>query len=122
MKNPTRLLKTRIEVNYVNYFSKTFAFRQHRLGQKPIDSEIKLGKYVGVYQNNDKILHVTDGFQLDDCKRMITTIPPAVGGVATRIAITFEFGFSLNNGIALESKAKIAMKDPAVSAAMANKK
>jgi len=122
LANPTRVLKTKISTNNVDMFTRVFDFRQLRLGQKPIDNQIKLERYENVFQQNDKVIVITDDFQLDRFKQLKTIIPAAVGGVATRVAITFEFGFSLDTAIALESKAKFAMRVPAVAQAISNRK
>lgn len=110
--NPTRVLNVRIQTTDLTMFSNTMVLVEKALGKKDKEEIIKIEKYVGLYQNNDKIVNVQQEFQLDNFHELRTTIP-----AGATVSFTFEFGFSLDTAGALAAKAQMAAKDEGVKAA-----
>lgn len=108
-QQPTRVLRTRIETNNLLAFTKNLELAEKRLGEADVKSRIKLEKYQDINANNDKIIYVTEQYQLD-YETEISLVLPARANATTpaKITVTFEMGASLSTAAALANKAKAA--------------
>ena len=118
MRYPTRVLRTQVECDNSAQLSKTLTLQEKSIFGNKTPQKINLASFKNAANPNEKIISVTQQYQLDAETEVKLIVPKRVAeGTPTTTTITFFCGASYNADLALYRLAQAALSDPATAAA-----
>ncbi len=115
---PTRVLRTQIECDNSSQLSKTMTLAEKSVFGNKTPQKINLASYKNPANPNEKLITVTQQYQLDAETEVKLIVPKRIAeGTPTVTTITFFCGASYNADLALYRLAQAALSDSATAAA-----